>query len=73
MAMSSGRNTYLNHLLSVDLIESELSGLAFDSLQCVFRPKDIATMYEQPPLPLGFSETIYIMIDPAAVRSPRLK
>jgi hypothetical protein len=39
----------------------------------VFRPKDIATMYEQPPLPLGFSETIYIMIDPAAVRSPRLK
>jgi hypothetical protein len=51
----------------------ELSGLAFDSLQCVFRPKDIATMYEQPPLPLGFSETIYIMIDPAAVRSPRLK
>jgi hypothetical protein len=56
-----------------DLIESELSGLAFDSLQCVFRPKDIATMYEQPPLPLGFSETIYIMIDPAAVRSPRLK
>jgi hypothetical protein len=49
-----------------DLIESELSGLAFDSLQCVFRPKDIASMYEQPPLPPTLSETIYIMVDPAA-------
>ena len=56
-----------------DLIESELSGLAFDSLQCVFRPKDIATMYEQPSVPITFSETIYIMVDPAAVCSPRLK
>ena len=49
-----------------DLIESELSGLAFDSLQCVFRPKDIASMFEQAPLPPIFSETIYIIIDPAA-------
>ncbi|KAJ1469116.1 hypothetical protein T484DRAFT_1754663 [Baffinella frigidus] len=47
-----------------DLIESELSGLAFDSLQCVFRPKDIASMYEQPPLPPTLSETIYIMGSP---------
>ena len=49
-----------------DLIESELSGLAFDSLQSCFRSKDIASMFEQKPLKPNFDEVIYIVVDPAA-------
>jgi hypothetical protein len=49
-----------------DLIISELSGLAFDSLQQAFRPIDIeAMMTQEPPLPRA-SEPIFIAIDPAA-------
>jgi hypothetical protein len=50
-----------------DLIESELSGLAFDSLQCCFREKDVATMFNQTALDTIYAETIYIVVDPAAV------
>jgi hypothetical protein len=49
-----------------DLIESELSGLAFDSLQSCFRSKDIANMFQQEPLQPRFDEIIYIVVDPAA-------
>lgn len=48
-----------------DLIESELSGLAFDSLQQCYRAADIETMFTQdPPLP-SLHEEIFICVDPA--------
>jgi hypothetical protein len=49
-----------------DLIQSELSGLAFDSLQCVFRPADIEIMFAQEPPEQELNADIYIFIDPAA-------
>lgn len=49
-----------------DLIISELSGLAFDSLQQAFRPGDIETMMTQEPPPPQAAEPIFIAIDPAA-------
>lgn len=49
-----------------DLIESELSGLAFDSLQQVFRGVDLDIMFSQaPPVPVT-NETVHLFIDPAA-------
>jgi hypothetical protein len=49
-----------------DLIESELSGLAFDSLQQVFRSVDLDIMFSQlPPSPIT-NEPIHLFIDPAA-------
>ena len=49
-----------------DLIQSELSGLAFDSLQTVFRSSDIDIMFQQePPLPT-LNADVYVFIDPAA-------
>ena len=49
-----------------DLIQSELSGLAFDSLQTVFRSSDIEIMFTQEPPPPVLNADIYIFIDPAA-------
>lgn len=49
-----------------DLIQSELSGLAFDSLQCVFRPADIEVMYNQEPPEPVLNADIYLFVDPAA-------
>ena len=49
-----------------DLIESELSGLAFDSLQQVFRSVDLDVMFSQRPPPPVINETIHVFIDPAA-------
>lgn len=49
-----------------DLIESELSGLAFDSLQQVFKPEHIEVMFKQPiPVPV-LNDDVHIFIDPAA-------
>jgi hypothetical protein len=49
-----------------DLIESELSGLAFDSLQQVFRSVDLDVMFSQlSPVPVT-NEPIHLFIDPAA-------
>lgn len=49
-----------------DLIQSELSGIAFESLQQAFRKIDIDAMLQQPaPKPVMY-EPIYIFIDPAA-------
>ena len=48
-----------------DLIESELSGLAFDSLQCCFRPVDIEALMTQEPLPPLLNADIFIVVDPA--------
>ena len=49
-----------------DLIKSELAGLAFDSLQQVFRKADIEHMFATEPLPLVQDQTVWIVIDPAA-------
>jgi len=47
-------------------VQSELAGLAFDSLQQVFRKQDILMMFETEPLALTMSPTIWLVIDPAA-------
>lgn len=49
-----------------DLIQSELSGMAFDSLQCVFRPADIEIMFNQEAPAPTLNADIYIFVDPAA-------
>ena len=49
-----------------DLIESELSGLAFDSLQQCFRPGDIDAMFEIEALIPPLGDDIFVIIDPAA-------
>jgi hypothetical protein len=50
-----------------DLIESELSGLAFDSLQQCFRPADIDALFEIEALNPPLNDDIYICIDPAGM------
>jgi hypothetical protein len=50
-----------------DLIESELSGLAFDSLQQCFRPGDIDALFEIEALNRPLNDDIYIIIDPAGM------
>ena len=47
-----------------DLIQSELAGLAFDSLQQVFRKADIKIAMAIQPMPLEHNNTIFVVIDP---------
>jgi hypothetical protein len=49
-----------------DLIQSELAGLAFDSLQQVFRKSDIEIAMALRPLEMPDNPTIFVVIDPAA-------
>jgi hypothetical protein len=49
-----------------DLIQSELAGLAFDSLQQVFRKSDIELAFSIAPLPVEYRSTVWVVIDPAA-------
>ncbi len=49
-----------------DLIQSELAGLAFDSLQQVFRKPDISIAMSLPPMPLHSNPIVFVVIDPAA-------
>lgn len=49
-----------------DLIQSELAGLAFDSLQQVFRKVDLSIAFDSPCLPLILNQSIWMVIDPAA-------
>lgn len=65
---SSERMIRLQTIMSdrPDLIESELSGIAANTLQSCFRGRDITTMFEQDPLPLHYAENLILMIDPAA-------
>lgn len=49
-----------------DLIESELSGLAFDSCQQLFRSADLEIMFTQPCPDLVVNEDVFMVIDPAA-------
>ena len=65
---SSDRHVKLKTIMQdrPDLIESELSGLAFDSNQQIFKTAHIETMFEQTPPPPVLNEAIYLFIDPAA-------
>ena len=49
-----------------DLIQSELAGLAFDSLQQVFRKADIKIAMAIQPMAFEHNNTIFVLIDPAA-------
>ena len=49
-----------------DLIQSELAGLAFDSLQQCFRTSDIEAVMTSKIPDLEWKQRIYIVIDPAA-------
>lgn len=49
-----------------DLIQSELAGLAFDSLQQCFRTSDIEAVMTSKIPDLEWKQPIYIVIDPAA-------
>lgn len=49
-----------------DLIQSELAGLAFDSLQQAFSASDIDTMFSSPCPVALFQQEIYLVVDPAA-------
>lgn len=65
---SSDRHVKLKTIMQdrPDLIESELSGLAFDSNQQIFKTAHIETMFNQTPPPPVLNEAIYLFIDPAA-------
>lgn len=49
-----------------DLIQSELAGLAFDSLQQVFRKADIKIAMAIEPMIFENNNTVFVVIDPAA-------
>ena len=49
-----------------DLIESELAGLAFDSLQQVFKREDLDVMFAQIAPSASTNDDIHLFIDPAA-------
>lgn len=49
-----------------DLIQSELAGLAFDSLQQVFRKCDVEIIFTIEPIIPTINTTIWLVIDPAA-------
>jgi hypothetical protein len=65
---SSDRHVKLKTIMQdrPDLIESELSGLAFDSNQQIFKSSHIDTMFRQPPPASILNEAVYTFIDPAA-------
>jgi hypothetical protein len=65
---SSDRHVKLKTIMQdrPDLIESELSGLAFDSNQQIFKTAHIETMFNQTPPPPVLNEAVYLFIDPAA-------
>jgi hypothetical protein len=64
---SSERMIRLQTIMSdrPDLIESELSGVAANTLQSAFRASDIDMMFQQAALPDLHAEPIFIFIDPA--------
>jgi hypothetical protein len=65
---SSDRHVKLKTIMQdrPDLIESELSGLAFDSNQQIFKTSHIEIMFSQPPPLSTLNEAVYTFIDPAA-------
>lgn len=65
---SSARHERLKAIMSdrPDLIQSELSGLAFDALQQCFRAADITSVMTMPCPALEWKANVYMVIDPAA-------
>jgi hypothetical protein len=65
---SSARHERLKTIMSdrPDLIQSELSGLAFDALQQCFRSSDIENMMNMEPPAIPWRTKVFIIIDPAA-------
>ena len=65
---SSDRHVKLKTIMQdrPDLIESELSGLAFDSNQQLFKSSHLDIMFAQEPPPQVLNEAVYVFIDPAA-------
>ena len=65
---SSDRHVKLKTIMQdrPDLIESELSGLAFDANQQLFKTAHLDIMFTQKPPELVLNEAIYLFIDPAA-------
>lgn len=65
---SSSRHERLKTIMAdrPDLIQSELSGLAFDALQQCFRAQDIENMMTMSPPPKEWKAQLYIVVDPAA-------
>ena len=49
-----------------DSVTAELAGLAFDSLQQVFRKSDIAITMALKPMPMPDNPFVFLVIDPAA-------
>ena len=49
-----------------DLIQSELAGLAFDSLQQVFRKSDVEIAFSIEAIPAALNMTVWLVVDPAA-------
>ena len=65
---SSIRHERLKAVMSdrPDLIQSELAGVAFDSLQQCFRSVDIEAVMTMRPPDIEWKQPVYIIIDPAA-------
>jgi len=65
---SSARHERLKAVMAdrPDLIQSELSGLAFDALQQCFRTADIEAVMTMEPPKMEWSQMVYVVIDPAA-------
>eukprot|EP00961_Rhodomonas_salina_P147732 1988539-Rhodomonas_salina.1 len=65
---SSTRHERLKTIMSdrPDLIQSELSGLAFDALQQCFCADDIETMMTMRPPDIVWKSKVFIIVDPAA-------
>lgn len=65
---SSGKHERLKVMMQdrPDLIQSELVGLAFDSLQQCFRSCDIELMFSQPCPSFDLHPDVFLVVDPAA-------
>jgi hypothetical protein len=65
---SAAKHVRLKHIMAdrPDLIESELSGLAFEALEQAFRKQDIDKLLTTQDLGCTMNEDIHIFVDPAA-------
>lgn len=65
---TSGKHQRLKDIMQdrPDLIQSELVGMAFDSLQQCFRAADIEKMFTQVPPLHDLHPDVFIFVDPAA-------
>ena len=65
---SSGRHSMLRTVMEdrPDLVVSELSGLAFDATQQIFKPELVDVFFQQAPPMHVINEDLHVFIDPAA-------